>query len=56
MPVGCYSEGPNGRTLYWQQDDVDSDNLDVNQCLSACRDEGFPFAGVEYVSISFVAC
>lgn len=48
MSVGCYSEGPFGRTLYWRQDDVDEANLDVNECLSACRDEGYPFAGVEF--------
>lgn len=46
--VGCYSEGPNGRTLYWRNDDVDESSLDVNECLTACRNEGFPFAGVEF--------
>lgn len=53
MPVGCYSEGPNGRTLYWQQDDVDAAHLDVNECLIACRDEGYPFAGVEFGSVPY---
>ena len=47
-PLGCYSEGPNGRTLNWQETDIDTENLDVDMCLAACRDDGYPFAGVEF--------
>lgn len=46
--LGCYSEGPNGRTLNWKQDELDGASLTVENCLTACKDEGYPFAGLEY--------
>jgi hypothetical protein len=47
-PLGCYSDlGPDGRTLAWQQT-VDATALTVETCLTACKQEGYPFAGVEY--------
>lgn len=43
--LGCYSDLVNGRTLEWQQTDINTENFDVNMCLSACREDGYPFAG-----------
>ncbi|KAF4632114.1 hypothetical protein G7Y89_g6010 [Cudoniella acicularis] len=46
--LGCYSEGYNGRSLAWRQNQLSISNLTVEECLYACKDNGFPFAGVEY--------
>ncbi|KAE8451985.1 hypothetical protein EG329_002150 [Mollisiaceae sp. DMI_Dod_QoI] len=47
-PLGCYSEGSSGRSLAWRQDQLSTTNLTVEACLYACKDAGFPIAGVEY--------
>jgi hypothetical protein len=47
-PMGCYSEGTNGRSLAWRQDQLSTTNLTVEECLYACKDGGYSFAGVEY--------
>ncbi|KFA81670.1 hypothetical protein S40288_09921 [Stachybotrys chartarum IBT 40288] len=47
-PLGCYTDdGPNGRSLPWPRD-IPQETFTPAQCLSACRDRGFPFAGTEY--------
>ncbi|KAH8658736.1 WSC domain-containing protein [Tricladium varicosporioides] len=48
MPLGCYSEGYNGRSLAWRQEQLSSADLTIEKCLGACKDGGFPIAGVEY--------
>ncbi|CZR66188.1 related to beta-1,3 exoglucanase [Phialocephala subalpina] len=45
---GCYSEGSSGRALNWRQDQLSTTNLTIETCLYACKDAGFPIAGVEY--------
>jgi hypothetical protein len=50
--AGCYSEGVGGRALEYQQN-LDSDTITVEECLFACKDNGFAFAGVEYASQCF---
>ena len=50
MPLGCYSEGTSGRSLAWRQDQLSSTNLTVEECLFACKDGGYSFAGVEFGS------
>ncbi len=47
-PLGCYSEGINGRSLAWRQDQLSTTNLTVEECLFACKDGGYSFAGVEF--------
>ncbi|PMD34140.1 WSC-domain-containing protein [Hyaloscypha variabilis F] len=47
-PMGCYSEGTNGRSLAWRQDQLSTTNLTVEECLFACKDGGYDFAGVEF--------
>ena len=51
--VGCYSEGVGGRALQYQQDQLDTATLTVEECLFACKDGGFAFAGVEFASQCF---
>jgi hypothetical protein len=51
--LGCYSEGTNGRALVWQQDQISTTNITVEECLFACKDGGYPFAGVEYATQCF---
>lgn len=46
--IGCYSEGSNGRSLAWRQDQVSSTSLTIESCLSACKKGGYSFAGVEF--------
>lgn len=46
--IGCYSEGSNGRSLAWRQDQVSSTSLTIESCLSACKKKGYSFAGVEF--------
>lgn len=48
QPLGCYSEGTNGRSLAWRQNQLSTTNLTVDECLFACKDGGYSFAGVEY--------
>ncbi|TGO23411.1 hypothetical protein BPAE_0133g00090 [Botrytis paeoniae] len=49
QPMGCYSDlGPNGRTLAWKQDQIPDADLTIEACLHACKEGGYPFAGVEY--------
>lgn len=43
--IGCYTEGTNGRSLAWRQDQVPSGSLTVQKCLSACKSGGYSFAG-----------
>jgi hypothetical protein len=48
-PLGCYTDlTTEGRTLEWQQTQVDASSLTVESCLFACKDGGYPLAGVEY--------
>ncbi|KAG0652200.1 WSC domain-containing [Hyphodiscus hymeniophilus] len=48
QPMGCYSEGSPGRSLAWRQDQIAETSMTVESCLSACKDGGFSFAGIEY--------
>lgn len=48
-PLGCWTDSSNlGRALVYRQDQVAGATLTTEKCLQACRDGGFPFAGVEY--------
>ncbi|KAF4457530.1 hypothetical protein F53441_580 [Fusarium austroafricanum] len=48
QPNGCYTDNsPKGRALTWPMD-VDSSTMTPTTCLTACADQGFPFAGLEY--------
>jgi hypothetical protein len=51
--LGCYSEGTNGRALVWQQNQLSTTNMTVEECLFACKDGGYSFAGVEYATQCF---
>jgi hypothetical protein len=46
--IGCYTEGTGKRSLAWPQDQVTADTLTPASCLTACKQGGFPIAGVEY--------
>jgi WSC domain len=50
--VGCYSEGVGGRALEYQQN-LNTSTITVEECLFACKDGGFAFAGVEFASQCF---
>ncbi|CZR69831.1 related to beta-1,3 exoglucanase [Phialocephala subalpina] len=53
-PLGCYTDlTATGRTLPWQQDQVNASTITVESCLFACKDGGYAFAGVEYGSQCF---
>jgi hypothetical protein len=51
--MGCYPEGTNGRALIWQQNQLDPNSMTVEECLFACKDGGYSFAGVEYATQCF---
>jgi len=51
--MGCYSEGTNGRALIWQQNQLDPNSMTVEECLFACKNGGYSFAGVEYATQCF---
>ncbi|RGP59271.1 hypothetical protein FSPOR_11421 [Fusarium sporotrichioides] len=47
-PNGCYTDNSSkGRALTWPMD-VDSSSMTPTSCLTACADQGFPLAGLEY--------
>ncbi|KIM95067.1 hypothetical protein OIDMADRAFT_149202 [Oidiodendron maius Zn] len=46
--LGCYSEGTSGRSLAWRQDQLSTSSLTVEECLFACKDGGYDYAGVEF--------
>ncbi|KAM0334201.1 hypothetical protein ACHAQA_001221 [Verticillium albo-atrum] len=47
--TGCWTdESKLGKTLSWPQDQLDKTVMTPSLCLSACREGGFPFAGLEY--------
>ncbi|KAL2074513.1 hypothetical protein VTL71DRAFT_8291 [Oculimacula yallundae] len=46
--LGCYSEGSNGRSLAWRQNQVNASTMTVENCLTACKSGGYSFSGVEY--------
>lgn len=49
VPLGCWTDDSSeGRTLSYPQDAVNGASLTTSSCLTACRDEGYPFAGTEY--------
>lgn len=48
QPSGCYTEGPNGRTLAYRQNQVAEATFTVEKCLFACKGAGYALAGVEY--------
>ena len=50
--VGCYSEGVGGRALEYQQN-LNTSTITIEECLFACKDNGFAFAGVEYATQCF---
>ncbi|KAK3692812.1 WSC domain-containing protein [Podospora appendiculata] len=48
-PLGCWTDdSPYGRALGYPQDQLNSQTLTTSDCLNACKDGGFPFAGTEY--------
>ncbi len=44
---GCYTDDGNGRALTWPAD-VDSASLTPAKCISACKAQGFAYAGTEF--------
>ncbi|KAL4726164.1 hypothetical protein ACLX1H_006841 [Fusarium chlamydosporum] len=47
-PNGCYTDNSSkGHALAWPMD-VDSSKMTPTTCLTACADQGFPLAGLEY--------
>ncbi|KLP15059.1 beta-1,3 exoglucanase [Fusarium fujikuroi] len=47
-PNGCYTDNSSkGRALTWPMD-IDGSQMTPTSCLTACADQGFPFAGLEY--------
>ncbi|KAH6694087.1 WSC domain-containing protein [Plectosphaerella plurivora] len=49
VDTGCWTGSSSaGRTLSWPQDQLNAAQMTPDLCLSACRDGGFPFAGVEF--------
>ncbi|KUJ21127.1 WSC-domain-containing protein [Mollisia scopiformis] len=46
--IGCYAEGTNGRVLNWRQDQLSTTNMTTQECLYACKDNGYPIAGLEF--------
>ena len=48
IPSGCYTEGTNGRSLVYAQDNLNSSTMTVEVCLESCKSNGYPLAGVEY--------
>jgi hypothetical protein len=53
-PLGCWTDDSDqGRALVWPQDQLDASTMTVEGCLTACKAEGYPFAGVEYGSECF---
>ncbi|MCJ1478920.1 hypothetical protein MMC13_007604 [Lambiella insularis] len=53
MPVGCYSEGTNGRAINFQQNNLVASTMTTEICLQACKNEGYPLAATEYASECF---
>ncbi|KUJ08648.1 WSC-domain-containing protein [Mollisia scopiformis] len=48
-PLGCYTDlTDTGRTLPWQQSQLNASSMTVESCLFACKDGGYAFAGVEF--------
>ena len=47
QPLGCYTEGSNGRALAYQQS-LDSSTMTTELCLQACKTANYPLAGTEY--------
>ncbi|KAM0278087.1 hypothetical protein ACHAQH_005379 [Verticillium albo-atrum] len=49
VSTGCWTdESKLGKSLSWPQDQLDKSIMTPSLCTSACREGGFPFAGVEY--------
>ena len=50
VPLGCYTdESTLGKTLSWPMDKVINQNdMTPMKCLTACKGQGFPFAGLEF--------
>lgn len=47
--LGCWTDSsPSGRTLVYMQNNLHPASMTVEECLFACKDSGYPFAGVEY--------
>ncbi|KKA28148.1 hypothetical protein TD95_000965 [Thielaviopsis punctulata] len=46
---GCWTDNSTeGRALSWRQDNLSTANMTTETCLDACKDGGFPYAGLEY--------
>jgi hypothetical protein len=46
--IGCYSEGTTGRALEYQYIPPDGTEMTVDICTSACHNNAYTFAGLEY--------
>lgn len=48
-PMGCYTDlTSTGRTLPWQQSQLNASSMTIESCLFACKDGEYAFAGVEF--------
>jgi hypothetical protein len=46
---GCWTDdSPSGRTLVYQQTQLDPSTMTVEECLFTCKDAGYYLAGVEF--------
>jgi hypothetical protein len=46
---GCWTDdSSSGRTLVYQQNQLDPSTMTVEECLFACKDAGYALAGLEY--------
>jgi len=47
--MGCWTDDTDyGKALAYPQDQINGPGMTVEKCLHACKDGGYPFAGVEY--------
>ncbi|KAG7102365.1 WSC domain-containing protein like [Verticillium longisporum] len=49
VDTGCWTDNSQiGKSLSWPQDQLDKSVMTPSLCTEACRQGGFPYAGVEY--------
>lgn len=53
---GCWQDSGNPRTLGHTMGDIQFSNMTVALCTSACKDNGYALAGVEYSGECYCVC
>lgn len=46
--LGCYTEGFNGRAVYYPQHAFDASALTTETCLQVCKGQNYPLAATEF--------